>query len=105
MLDLMNTAYFRRIMKKDKKDLLFPVHSYFSPGSDSRLRSPSYNGESHTLLRSEQIPLKRKVSVERFQNTTNPNHASFNSFDSNNSHQISQPISPPSRFLEAPISK
>lgn len=32
-----------------------------------RIRSPSYNSESTKLMQSDQIPFKRKISVDKFQ--------------------------------------
>jgi len=35
----------------------------YSSALELRLRSPSYNGDNNKFLKSEQVPLKRKISV------------------------------------------
>lgn len=36
-----------------------------SSALELRLRSPSYSGDNNKFLKSEQVPLKRKISAER----------------------------------------
>jgi serine/threonine protein kinase len=64
--ELAQTPYFRRLLGKEHLNLPLQSHpGIHGSAFELRVRSPSYNGESSKFLKSEQIPAKRKVSVEK----------------------------------------
>lgn len=64
--ELAQTPYFRRLLGKEHLTLPLQNHAAIHGSAfELRVRSPSYNGEASKFLKSEQIPAKRKVSVEK----------------------------------------
>jgi hypothetical protein len=66
VFELANLPYFKRLLKKEPMyNALQANQNIHGSAYDLRMRSPSYNGNENKYLKSEQVAVKRKISIEK----------------------------------------